>query len=146
MKVYIATEEEKQAAFSLRFEVFVDEQQVPREIELDGDDARALHLLADEDGQPVGCARLLFEQDGTAHIGRLAVRRSCRGKGIGAAICRFAIAYGRDRGYRCFWLHAQCAAAGFYEKLGFLPEGDVFDEAGMPHIKMVIYDKGEREE
>ncbi len=124
------------AVFALRFEVFVDEQGVPREIELDDEDATAFHILAEEDGTVVGCARLLFHGDGSAHIGRLAVKRSLRGKGIGAAVCRFCIEQCRARGCTVVRLHAQLQAAGFYEKLGFIPHGEVFLEAGIEHREM----------
>ncbi len=135
MELCIATKEEMPAVFALRFEVFVDEQNVPREIELDEEDAHAVHLLA-KDGEPVvGCARIIFG-DRDAHIGRLAVKRNWRGRGIGAAVCRYAMDVCRERGYSHIWLHAQLHAAGFYEKLGFHPIGDTFFEAGIEHVRM----------
>ncbi len=137
VNIKIASEEEREAVYAIRFEVFVDEQQVPPEIELDEEDAGATHILAEKGGNPVGCARLLLEGE-SAHIGRLAVKKVYRGCGIGADICRFIIDYCRARGYRHFWLNAQLRAADFYKKLGFLPVGETFMEAGIEHIRMEI--------
>ncbi len=139
MEICIAKGKEIEEVFALRFEVFVDEQKVPREIELDSDDERAIHIIAKESGVTVGCARLLLS-DGDAHIGRLAVKKSKRGSGVGSAICRFIIEYCRNIGYRYFWLNAQLRAADFYERLGFKREGSTFMEAGIEHIRMVIED------
>ncbi len=136
MNIRVATENDKQAIFALRFEVFVDEQKVPPTLELDEEDAHATHIIAEENGVTVGCARVVFSpQD--AHIGRLAVKQCCRGRGIGAEVCRFAMEQCLARMYTYIWLNAQCQAIGFYEKLGFRPEGKTFEEAGIPHVKMV---------
>ncbi len=126
------------AVYALRFEVFVDEQHVPREIEIDDEDATALHIIAEENGVAVGCARILLHGDGSAHIGRLAVKKARRGEGIGAEVCRFCIEECRARGCTVIRLHGQLQAAGFYEKLGFLPRGEVFLEAGIEHKEMVM--------
>ncbi len=137
MKIKIASEQEKQEVFALRFEVFVDEQGVPPEIELDSEDERALHILAEENGMTVGCARVIFHEK-EAHIGRLAVKKAYRGKGVGASICRFVIEDCKKKGCLRIWLGAQLHAVGFYEKLGFRPRGEVFLDAGMEHIEMEI--------
>ncbi len=139
MKIRIATEQEQQQVFALRMEVFVKEQRVPPEIELDQEDAHALHLMAEENGLTVGCARILHHGK-EAHIGRLAVKQTYRGKGIGAALCRFAIDHCRALGCQSIWLNSQRHAVGFYEKLGFSPVGETFWEAGIPHIRMEIND------
>ncbi len=135
MNIRYATEADRPAVFALRFEVFVDEQQVPPDIEIDEEDDHALHIIAEADGTPVGCARLLLE-DGEGHIGRLAVKKIYRGQGIGAAICRFVIDDCRRRGCTRVWLNAQLRATGFYEKLGFSPVGETFWEAGIEHVTM----------
>ncbi len=137
MKIKIASEQERQAVFALRYEVFVNEQGVPPEIELDREDETALHILAEEDGMTVGCARVIFHA-GEAHIGRLAVKKAYRGRGVGAAICRFVIEHCKENGCLRIWLGAQLHAVGFYEKLGFQPKGEIFVEAGMEHIEMEI--------
>ncbi len=140
MNIRIANEEEKQLAFELRFEVFVDEQGVPREIELDEEDAHALHILAEENGTVIGCARLLL-QEGEAHIGRLAVKKAYRSRGVGSAICRFLIDHCRAHGHSYIWLNAQLRATRFYKSLGFAPQGETFMEAGIAHIRMEMHEK-----
>lgn len=123
---------------AVRVEVFVDEQKVPAEIEVDEHDATdAIHFLAvdGESGDAIGAARFVpFE--GAAKIGRVAVKRSARGTGAGAELMRFVMKEARARGYASAVLDAQTYAIGFYEKLGFVAEGPVFDDAGMPHRRM----------
>jgi predicted GNAT family N-acyltransferase len=122
-------------AFGLRFEVFVDEQGVPRELEVDEFDAGATHLVAIQDDRVVGTLRLL-EHGGTAKIGRVAVRAALRGAGVGARLMDHAAGIALDRGFDEIVLHAQVAVAGFYRRLGYVEEGDLFDEAGIPHVAM----------
>jgi predicted GNAT family N-acyltransferase len=124
-----------QEAFDLRFEVFVDEQGVPRELELDEFDAGATHLVAIRDHRVVGTLRLL-EHGGAAKIGRVAVRAALRGAGVGARLMDHAARIAHDRGFDEILLHAQVAVAGFYRRLGYVEEGGLFDEAGIPHIAM----------
>ncbi len=140
MEIRIATKPDMEAVFALRVEVFVDEQGVPPTLELDEEDAHALHVIATENGATVGCARVILSE-GEAHIGRLAVKRAHRGEGIGTAICRFIIDYCRQMGNHYIWLNSQSHAVPFYERLGFCPQGEVFMEAGIEHMKMVIADR-----
>jgi len=117
----------------IRFEVFVQEQNVPAELEMDNMDAVCLHAVAyDEAGTPVGTGRLL--PDG--HIGRMAVRKPGRGKGIGGELLRALMAQARARGDKAVVLSAQTHAAPFYERHGFSIDGEEFFEAGIPHINM----------
>jgi predicted GNAT family N-acyltransferase len=116
----------------IRFEVFVEEQRVPAEIELDEHDASCIHAVAYSDGKPVGTGRLL--PDG--HIGRMAVLKSQRRKGIGKALLRALIDAARRRGDREVMLSAQVHAVGFYRAEGFEPEGPVYEEAGISHQAM----------
>ena len=122
-------------AFGVRFEVFVDEQGVPRELEMDEFDPSATHLVAVRDGQVVGTLRML-DHEGAAKIGRVAVRSVARRIGIGARLMERAAAIALERGFAEIILHAQVAVAGFYRRLGYVEEGDLFDEAGIPHIAM----------
>ncbi len=141
MKIFKAEKDNMPDILALRLSVFVDEQNVPPEIEIDGEDEAAIHIIALDENATVGCARILLsERD--AHIGRLAVRKDRRGEGIGAAICRFAVSLCRERGYEYIWLNAQLHAAGFYERLGFARCGETFIEAGIEHIKMELADSG----
>ncbi len=121
--------------YAIRRRVFIEEQRVPEEIEMDEDDARALHVLALEDGRAIGCGRMVVHGD-EAKIGRMAVLPERRGQGAGARILEFLVEAARARGYRQAILHAQLHAEGFYLKYGFTPVGEIFDEAGIPHRRM----------
>ncbi len=120
----------------LRRVVFVEEQAVPEDLERDEHDAAALHFLATWDGQPVGTARVLLRGD-TGKIGRVCVLEEMRGRGIGAALIRAVIDDLRSRGVAKAKLGSQVHAIPFYEGLGFMAEGPVYDDAGIPHRDMV---------
>lgn len=113
------------------------EQRVPAAIELDRDDDRAIHFLATSEGKTVGTARVVSHH-GSAKIGRMAVLKSYRGKGVGKKLLRRAVATAKKLGARTIYLHAQVPVIEFYEKLGFRCVGAVFDEAGIPHRKMIL--------
>ena len=119
-------------AAPIRLEVFVEEQRVPAEMELDEFDALSCHALALVDGRPVGTGRLL--PDG--HIGRMAVLAGWRGLGVGAALLQALIDEADRRGMGQLALSAQTHALGFYARFGFVPEGEVYEEAGLPHQGM----------
>jgi predicted GNAT family N-acyltransferase len=119
-------------ATKIRFTVFVDEQKVPAEEELDELDAICRHALAYADGLAVATGRLA--PDG--RIGRMAVLASHRGQHYGAQIMRALLAEADAIGHAETYLHAQCHALGFYEKFGFVAEGPIFDEAGIDHRTM----------
>ena len=123
-------------ACRIRFEVFVHEQGVPAEIEMDEYDALAEHVVAFHDGKPAGCGRVVI-LDGNAKIGRVAVIKSERGKGIGRKICEELIKIGSEKGVNEFVLHSQLAVVNFYKKLGFETVGGIFTEAGIEHVKML---------
>ncbi len=123
--------------FTIRIRVFVKEQRVPAEIELDSDDQRALHFLAIKSGRAVGTARLVMHR-GAAKIGRMAVLKSYRRKGIGAALLMRAILAAKRLHARRIYLHAQVAVIEFYQRMGFRAVGKVFDEAGIAHRKMIL--------
>ena len=124
-------------AFTIRIRVFVKEQRVPAEIELDADDQRAIHFLATKSAKAVGTARVVMRH-GKAKIGRMAVLKTYRRKGIGAALLKRAILAANRLHARRIYLHAQVAVIGFYERMGFRAVGRVFDEAGIAHRKMVF--------
>jgi predicted GNAT family N-acyltransferase len=134
MKITVGSWEALRAhAQPIRFEVFVDEQKVPAEIELDEMDPLCVHAVAfDDAGQPLATGRLL--PDG--HIGRMAVRKAGRGKGVGGAVLQALIRAARERGDGEVILNAQTHAEGFYNAHGFAREGEEFMEAGIPHITM----------
>jgi predicted GNAT family N-acyltransferase len=132
----VTTNREMTKAFAIRLRVFVKEQGVPEDIELDQDDRRAIHLLALASGKAVGTTRVVVRA-GRAKIGRMAVLKSYRGKGVGKQLLKHAITTAEKLRARKIYLHAQVGVIEFYEKLHFYCVGPVFDEAGIPHRKMV---------
>ena len=127
------------AAFALRREVFVWEQHVPEALENDEYDLTATHFVAVVAGEVVGTLRMIAQPE-HHKIGRVAVRASFRGRGIAKAMMLAAMSQARAAGSDRFYLTAQTDKLGMYEKLGFVAYGDVFDDAGMPHLAMRTYD------
>ena len=124
-------------ATALRMAVFVDEQGIAPEIELDDEDPVAVHAVAyNRLGHAVATGRLLAAQDGAARIGRMAVDRGVRGQRWGAQLLDALVQAARERGDQEVQLHAQCSAEPFYRRAGFAAEGAVFEEAGIPHVLM----------
>jgi YbgC/YbaW family acyl-CoA thioester hydrolase len=125
-------------AMKVRIEVFVEEQQIPLAMEQDPADEMSLHAVAyNRLGMPVATGRLLPAQQGQGRIGRMAVKRVLRNAGIGSQVLQVLIAAAGLRGDRAVSLHAQRSAEGFYASSGFAPQGDGFEEVGLPHIEMV---------
>jgi predicted GNAT family N-acyltransferase len=127
---------DKQAElYSVRRAVFIEEQNVPESIELDGRDPDCFHVLAsDKKGRPVGTARM----DGKGKIGRMAVLQNYRRRGIGRKMIQALMDHGRKNAITDFHLSAQITAIGFYRKMGFEPSGGEFVEAGIKHINMKL--------
>jgi predicted GNAT family N-acyltransferase len=129
----LAWSEARTPAMTVREAVFVVEQRVPPEIELDEWDPRCDHALAFEPGgRAVGTGRLL--PDG--HIGRMAVLRDWRGRGVGGAMLVALVERAATRGMRRLVLNAQTHAVPFYARYGFTVFGDEFMEADIPHVAM----------
>ena len=122
----------------LRRRVFIEEQGVPEADEVDGRDHEAVHLLARAGGAAIGCARLLAVA-GTGKIGRVCVLPDWRGRGVGAALVQAAVAdFAARGGLVRVRLGAQIHAIGFYARLGFVPEGAEYLDAGIAHRDMVL--------
>jgi len=120
-------------ASAIRFRVFVEEQGVPRSIELDDLDAVCVHAIAyDDAGTPIGTGRLLPD----AHIGRMAVLEQWRRHGVGTMILNKLTEKAKERGHEEVRLSAQVHALDFYRRHGFQPLGEIYEEAGIPHRKM----------
>ena len=132
----ISSDEAKAQAFAIRMRVFVREQGVPAAIELDRDDDRAIHFMATSEGKAVGTARVVLHH-GSAKIGRMAVLKSYRGKGVGKKLLRRAVATAKKLGARTIYLHAQVPVIEFYEKLGYAVIGDEFIDVTIAHVRMV---------
>jgi len=113
--------------------VFVHEQGVPLELEMDEQDPQCDHALAyAADGTAVGTGRLLAD----GHIGRMAVLAQSRGQGVGGLLLQALVQQARKRGHTRARLNAQVHALGFYRRFGFDAEGAEFMEAGIPHQAM----------
>jgi predicted GNAT family N-acyltransferase len=135
----VSWENARGEASRIRFKVFVEEQGVPRDIELDERDPDCVHALAYEHGKVVGTGRLLPRVEdarAVAHLGRMAVLAECRGRGIGSRILESLIERARERGETQVALSAQVHAVEFYRSHGFQAMGEIYDEAGIPHRKM----------
>ncbi len=117
---------------NVRDEVFSKEQGVPRELEFDGLDESAIHSIVFDEGVEIGTGRMLSN----GHIGRIAVKKPYRGKGIGKTIMKSLMDEAIKMQFPEIWLSSQYHAKGFYEKLGFTAFGDIYQEAGIDHIKM----------
>jgi predicted GNAT family N-acyltransferase len=135
---HAVNEEDRNKCYALRLAVFVEEQGVPLDMELDEhDETDAVHIMGCDEGEVVATARMV-NLDGVGKIGRVAVAQSARGKGYGKQVIEALMNLARDAGtVSSFALDAQIQATGLYEKLGFEKVGDVFDDAGIDHIKMV---------
>jgi predicted GNAT family N-acyltransferase len=128
----LSWEQARVHAAPVRFTVFVEEQGVPREIELDEHDPVCLHAVVFEERDAVATGRLL--PDG--HIGRMAVLKAWRGRGIGAAVLKELLQAASKSGHREVALSAQVHAVPFYRAHGFVPVGEEYLEAGIPHQAM----------
>ncbi len=122
-------------AMALRHRVFCGEQGVPEELERDGHDATALHLVAVDGGVVVGTCRLVRRGDAMV-LGRMAVDRAARGRGVGARLLDAAHAEAAAAGAREVELHSQVEACAFYARSGYVADGPQFMEAGIAHVVM----------
>ena len=132
----LATSSEWEGARAVRRRVFIEEQGVSEAEEWDEFDATAHHVVAVDDGRVVGTGRLVELEGRVGRIGRMAVLPERRRNGVGRAILARLEAEAAARGLALIVLHAQVHALGFYERAGYRADGDVFEEAGIPHQKM----------
>lgn len=125
-------EADRKAIRTIREKVFIEEQKVPADIEWDEHETSAQHFLVFYNDKPVGTGRIT----GDGKIGRMAVLPSARGIGAGLQLLKFICRFARVEGQKSVYLNAQCQAEPFYERAGFAQEGEVFNEAGIPHVRM----------
>jgi predicted GNAT family N-acyltransferase len=117
---------------NIRDDVFCREQGIPQDIEFDSFDSAAIHSIVFDEDIEIGTGRMLSD----GHIGRIAVKRQYRGKGIGKMIMQSLIDQAINMQFPEVWLSSQYHAKGFYKKLGFIETGEIFQEANIDHIKM----------
>jgi len=139
----VQTPEERTEVLAIRMNVFVDEQNVPPEEEMDALDDTATHFLVrhkwPDGGLPegiIGTARLIDKGNGVGKVGRVAILREFRGKGAGTHLMQCIEETAKAQGYHELILEAQLHAIAFYEKLGYVAEGEVFLDANIEHRLM----------
>lgn len=125
--------DEMPAAAEIRKQVFIEEQGFVNEF--DETDKKAIHCLITKDGVPAATGRL-YEEDGCAHIGRIAVVKSMRGGGLGSVVLQSLESYAAELGFTKAALSAQCRVKGFYESNGYQAKGDIYPDEGCPHVMM----------
>ncbi|QDP39812.1 GNAT family N-acetyltransferase [Radiobacillus deserti] len=131
-----ATEQEKADAYSVRRQVFVEEQNVPPELEIDDLEDIAIHFVGYENHIPVAASRLRLVED-YGKLERICVLKEHRGKSYGKDIISRMEAYIQDKGLQKSKLNAQTHAEGFYKSLGYKTISDTFMDAGIPHVTMI---------
>lgn len=132
----VENEDEMAGAVSVRMRIFVVEQQIPAEEELDEEDATATHAVAIHQEQVVGTGRLIYRGESTAQIGRMAVDQQFRRQGVGGLILQCLEEEARSQGIGQCILHAQEYVKSFYAGHGYQERGDVFLEANIRHVEM----------
>jgi predicted GNAT family N-acyltransferase len=131
-------QEAQKDALGVRREVFILEQGVPEELEVDEFDPQALHALAYSNNVCIGTARLHLNGDGSGQIGRMAVLPHFRNQGLGQQIMEKLLEIAQSKELSSLVLHAQVVAVPFYEKLGFQADGPTYEEAGIVHRNMMM--------
>jgi predicted GNAT family N-acyltransferase len=124
-----------QKSIIVRGIVFIEEQQIPYEEEIDGFDFSSIHFLATIKNEPVATARMRLFAD-YVKIERLAVRKKYRGQSIGKDMFAFVLKHVNEMGYKKITLHAQAYLVNFYEKFGFIKQGEIFLEVNIAHYYM----------
>ncbi|MHA6251718.1 GNAT family N-acetyltransferase [Oceanobacillus sp. CAU 1775] len=132
----VMTDKEREDAFRVRMIVFVEEQKVPPEEELDAHDETAIHFISYHEDEAVAASRLRFV-DEYGKLERICVLKEYRGKNIGKEIIQHMEAKIRENGYKKAKLNAQTHAQEFYKKLGYETVSEEFMDAGIPHVTMV---------
>lgn len=134
IKIRIADwKNDKKILATIRRLVFIEEQNVPEELEWDEHDDSSTHFIVTLDDKAIATARL--KPDG--QIGRMAVLAEYRNQGIGSKLLQFVLQSNASQNLKQFYLHAQVEAIPFYEKQGFTAHGKIFYEANIPHREML---------
>ena len=121
----------------IRDRVFIQEQAVPRHIEVDGKDSECIHFLIFNESVPIGTARI--KKDGK--IERVSILKNHRRKGLGYQLMKFIINNAKEKGLERIYLHSQMDSIEFYKSLKFIQKGEAFKEAGIDHVLMVLEDE-----
>jgi len=133
---FVEKQDELDQVIEIRKKVFVEEQKVPLDLEVDGLDHEAKHVIAYLDNEAVGCARVRTNK--YAKLERIAIIKEHRGKGFGKQLTDFLVNYCRKEGFDEIRLHSQTYVSDFYKKCGFKGIGKNFYEAGIDHVEMYL--------
>lgn len=134
IKIHIASwQNDKEVLTKIRHHIFIEEQNVPEELEWDEHDNSSTHFFVTSDDRVIAVARL--KTDG--QIGRMGVLAEYRRQGIGSKLLNFVLQFAASRNLDKVYLHAQTQAIAFYQEHGFIAQGDVFFEANIPHREML---------
>lgn len=132
----VENNKELQQVFNIRKKVFIEGQNVPIDIEMDNYDESAEHFIAYLNKRSIGCARV--RQNDYVKLERIAILEEHRNKGYGTKLTEWVINYCKQKKHQKIVIHSQLYIAGFYEKFGFRRVGEIFDEAGIKHVKMIL--------
>jgi predicted GNAT family N-acyltransferase len=132
----VKTREELEQVFNIRKKVFIEEQNVPKDIELDEFDENAEHFIAYLEDKPIGCSRVRFND--LVKLERIAIIKEHRNKGYGTFLTGFMIKYCKQKNSNGILIHSQVYVEDFYKKFGFKIIDEPFYEAGIEHVKMVL--------
>jgi predicted GNAT family N-acyltransferase len=116
----------------IRTTVFIEEQHVPIDMEWDEYDETCVHVIAETNEEPIGTARLLE----SGQIGRMAVLKAYRNHGVATKMLEKQLSIAKSLKMNAVFLNSQIDVVEFYKKFGFVEEGGIFDDAGIPHRKM----------
>lgn len=123
-------------AIDIRFRVFTIEQGFAKKDDLDEFDSKSIHIIVYQNSKAIATARMFKENDKTYHIGRIAVLKKYRNNGVGSFILSIFESKSKELGANKINIGSQIDKTGFYEKCGYEKHGDIFDDAGYPHIMM----------
>jgi predicted GNAT family N-acyltransferase len=135
--IRVTSDEQLKLAFHIRRVVYIEEQDVPEDLEFDGLDDIAENYLVMCGDDPIATFRIIYKDD-FAKLERFAVLKSWRGKGVGVLMVEESIERSREMGYKVAQLDAQIRAIDFYKKFGFEVVSEEFMDAGIPHKKMSL--------
>jgi len=130
-------EDAKNILIPLRKSVFIREQLVPEEVEWDDWDNKANHIVLTFHNSPIGCSRLIFI-DKILYLERMAIIKSKRNQGFGSKLVYEIIRIAKNKKIKEIRISAQIQAMSFYQKIGFIAQGEIFNDAGIKHIKMML--------
>jgi predicted GNAT family N-acyltransferase len=133
---HVISDKQLEDAFQVRTRVFVEEQRVPKELEIDEYENVSEHFVIYIEDQAVGAGRLRPLSEHEAKIERICIDQSQRGKGLGVLIMREVENTAQQKGITTLLLHSQDHAESFYSNLGYKTISEPFDEAGIIHVKM----------